>query len=61
MFPLFALLPLLTLPLAIRAYKVSKLHYNKIRELLPANASTIMIHIVFGILLSAGFILDKVP
>ena len=60
MFPLFALLPLLTLPLAIRAYKVSKLHYNKIRELLPANASTIMIHIVFGVLLSAGFILDKV-
>jgi len=61
--PLFALMALLTLPLAIKAFRASR-EYNAqekedIRALLPANASTIMLHLSFGLLLSMGFVLDK--
>ena len=57
--PLICLISLLSLPLALKAFAVSKRNFDKIYELLPANASTIGLHLLIGLLLSAGFMLDK--
>ncbi|MBW2999615.1 1,4-dihydroxy-2-naphthoate octaprenyltransferase [Candidatus Woesearchaeota archaeon] len=59
-FPLWALISLLTLPLAAKALIVAKNNYKKIKELMPANGMTIMMHLFTGLLLSLGFILDKI-
>ncbi len=58
-FPLWALLILLTLPVTIMAIRITRLHFDKVKELLPANASTILLHLSFGLLLSIGFIVDR--
>ncbi len=57
--PLMSLIVFLSLPLAIKAYLVSKNNFDKVYELLPANISTIGLHCLIGILLCAGFVLDK--
>ncbi len=57
--PFVSLISLLGLPLALRAFVISKKNFNKIYELLPANASTIGLHFIIGLLLCIGFILDK--
>lgn len=59
-FPLPVLISLLTVPLAFRAIKVAWNNFDKIFELLPANAATIGLHLSLGLLLSGGYILDKV-
>jgi len=46
----FALLGLLTLPIAVRSYRVARVHYDHPRELVPANAGTIQIHLLTGLL-----------
>lgn len=58
--PLVCLAVLLTLPLAIKAYVASRDSFDKVYELLPANASTIGLHALTGILLCLGFVLDKI-
>ena len=58
--PLWALISLLTLPIAVKALNVARKNYDKIGELIPANAMTIMMHLFTGLLLSLGFILDRV-
>ena len=58
-FPFFTLITFITIPLAFKAVKIAKQNYNKIQELLPANAATIRLHLFFGLLLSAGYLLDK--
>ena len=58
--PLYTIIILLTLPICFKAISVAKNNYDKIKELLPANASTIGLHLIFGILLSLGFVLDKI-
>ncbi|MBD3170773.1 MAG: 1,4-dihydroxy-2-naphthoate octaprenyltransferase [candidate division Zixibacteria bacterium] len=55
----FALIILATLPLAIKAARILKVHYDKIEELLPANALTIQVHLMFGLLLAVGFVAAK--
>ena len=55
-----SLIVFLSFPLAIKAYVVSKNNFDKIYELLPANACTIALHSLIGLLLCAGFVLDKV-
>lgn len=57
--PLFCLIAMLTLPLALKSYIVSKKYFDKVYELLPANALTIALHSTVGILLSIGLALDK--
>jgi 1,4-dihydroxy-2-naphthoate octaprenyltransferase len=57
--PLLSLLTFLTLPLARRAYVVSRDSYDGIRELLPANAATIALHLLVGLLLVLAFALDR--
>jgi len=59
-FPLFALISFLTLPFAFRAIRVARENYDKIFELLPANAATIALHLSLGLLLSGGYLLDRV-
>lgn len=58
--PYASLITLLSLPLAFKAFLTSKKNYDKINELLPANALTIGLHFIIGLLLCAGFILDKI-
>ncbi len=58
--PLYTLIAMLHLPLAYKTMTVATSNYDKVRELLPANASTIGLHSLIGILLCAGFMLDKI-
>jgi len=58
--PVFCLIAFLSLPLALKAFVISKKNFNKIEELLPANAATIGLHLIIGLLLGIGFILAKV-
>ena len=58
--PLVCFIAFFSLPLAIGALKVLKNNFNKIAELLPANALTIKLHSVVGLLLSLGLFLDKI-
>jgi len=58
--PLYSLIILLTLPICFKAINVAHNNFDKIKELLPANAATIGLHLIFGILLSIGYVLDKV-
>ncbi|OGW92665.1 MAG: 1,4-dihydroxy-2-naphthoate octaprenyltransferase [Omnitrophica bacterium RIFCSPLOWO2_12_FULL_45_13] len=57
--PNTCLIVFLSLPLAFKAFMISRKNFDKIYELLPANASTIGLHSLFGVLLCAGVILDK--
>lgn len=56
--PYYALISLLTVPLAFIAVKTLIKNYDKIDELLPANKATIGLHLSFGILLAIGYALD---
>jgi 1,4-dihydroxy-2-naphthoate octaprenyltransferase len=55
----FTLIALATLPVAIRAVGVARAHYDEYLKLVPANAATVFIHLLTGLLLSAGYLLDK--
>jgi 1,4-dihydroxy-2-naphthoate octaprenyltransferase len=56
----FALLGLVTLPLAIKAYRVARVHYDHPRELTPANAATVQLHLVTGMLMVVGYVVQGV-
>lgn len=58
-FPIGTGLIFLTLPLALKAMRITWNHYDNIPKLLPANALTILLHLGFGLLLTAGFVIDK--
>ena len=55
----FTLIALATLPVAIRAIGVARAHYDEYLKLVPANAATVFVHLLTGLLLSAGYLLDK--
>ncbi|MFA5794132.1 MAG: 1,4-dihydroxy-2-naphthoate octaprenyltransferase [Candidatus Brocadiia bacterium] len=57
--PAWTLVTLFTLPVAIKAMRTVRVHFDRIQELLPANGATIVLHFSIGLLLAAGFILDK--
>jgi 1,4-dihydroxy-2-naphthoate octaprenyltransferase len=56
----FALLGLLTLPMALKAMRTARVHHDEYLKLAPANASTVMTHMLTGLLLSVGYLVDKV-
>lgn len=56
----FALVGLLTIPLALQAYRIARVHYDHPRELTPANALTIRIHLLTGLLLGLGYLLQGI-
>lgn len=58
--PLYCLITLLTVPLAFNSAINLKKNFNDIGRLLFSNAATIKLHLAVGLLLSLGFILDKV-
>jgi 1,4-dihydroxy-2-naphthoate octaprenyltransferase len=58
-FPPFTLVVFFSLPIALKAYTISKRSFANVRELLPANFLTINLHLLFGLLLSLGFVLDR--
>ncbi|MFX0088027.1 MAG: 1,4-dihydroxy-2-naphthoate octaprenyltransferase [Candidatus Hodarchaeota archaeon] len=57
-FTITFLLPFMTLPLVFKATQVAKRHYTSIKELIPANALTIIIHFGFGLLLALAFVIS---
>lgn len=58
--PVFCLLTLATMSLAIKAVKNLKLNFNNIPGLLFSNAATIKLHLFIGLILSFGFVLGKI-
>lgn len=58
--PKACLIALLTLPVAIKTFLVSRKNFDKIYELLPANAATISLHLSIGLLLCAGILIDRI-
>jgi len=56
----FALVSFLTLPLAIGAVRTLKSNYDKIAELIPAQAKTVQTHLFTGLLLTLGLIVGRV-
>ncbi len=57
--PVYSLLAFVTIPLAVKAIKTTLKNYDQIEKLFPANAATIQIHLMLGILLTLSFIIDK--
>ena len=55
----FALVSFLTLPLAIGAVRILKSNYDKIAELIPAQAKTVQTHLFTGLLLSLGLVVGR--
>ncbi|MDP2921497.1 MAG: 1,4-dihydroxy-2-naphthoate octaprenyltransferase [Candidatus Omnitrophota bacterium] len=55
--PWVILITFLTIPAAFRIMEVSRKNFDKISELLPANAGVIKVHIMVGFLMSASFLL----
>jgi len=56
----FALVGLLTAPLAWRAYQVAMVHYDHPQQLVPANATTIRIHLLTGLLVTLGYVVQGI-
>jgi len=52
----FALVGLLTIPLAWQAIQVARVHYDHPQELAPANATTIRNHLLTGVLVTGGYL-----
>ncbi|MBI5144502.1 MAG: 1,4-dihydroxy-2-naphthoate octaprenyltransferase [Candidatus Omnitrophica bacterium] len=58
--PMIGILTVLSIPLALKAFSVAKDNFEKVYELLPANAATIALHSLIGVLITTSFILDKI-
>ena len=54
--PGIALLTLLTLPMAIKAIKTLRKYFAEPQKLVPANALTIILHLLIGLLLSLSYL-----
>ncbi len=50
---------LLTMPLALKAIKILKVHYNGFDEIIPAQALTIQTHLTVGLVLSASLVSQR--
>ena len=57
--PLFLLISLLTIPFAVQASVVAFKNYNSEIAILPAQAKTIFLTLSFGMLLTIGYVIDK--
>ena len=52
--PPWALIALLSFPIALKAVRTFGEHYGKVKELIPAQAGTIQTHLLTGLLLTIG-------
>ncbi|MBC8183165.1 1,4-dihydroxy-2-naphthoate octaprenyltransferase [candidate division KSB1 bacterium] len=57
--PPITLIALLTMPIAFKAIKVAQENYEDSAKLVPANVSTILNHLLTGLLLIVSFFVDK--
>jgi len=55
--PVLSLLFFITIPIALKAWKIVSLNPDNVRALIPAQAMTIQIHLLCGLLLSIGFVI----
>ncbi len=53
--PKWGLISLLTIPIAIKAYKITRANYDNVASLTPANAATIQLHLFIGLMLIASY------
>ena len=56
-FPAYTAMVFLTIPHAYITYDITKKNYDKILELLPANAEMITLNFLYGVLLTSAFVL----
>lgn len=56
----FTLIALLTLPKAVKAVRVARAHHSESQKLVPANAATVAIHLITGLLLTAGYAMGAI-
>ena len=56
---LWLILGLFTVPLAIKIGRNAIVNYDDVKKLVPSNAGTIAAHMFTGLLLSGGYILDR--
>jgi len=54
------LMGFLTLPIALKAYRVASVHYDHPKELIPANAATIQVHMLTGLLITVGYVIQGI-
>jgi 1,4-dihydroxy-2-naphthoate octaprenyltransferase len=55
--PIWTLIALLTIPLAVKAGRVALANYADTKALVPANAGTVMNHMLTGILMTLAYLL----
>ncbi len=55
--PTYALAALLTLPVAFKAVVTTRTNYDDPKALTPANAMTIKLHLIIGLIISASFLI----
>jgi 1,4-dihydroxy-2-naphthoate octaprenyltransferase len=56
--PIYTLIALATIPLALKVHKGLASHYEHPYELMAAMGTNIMVHLFTGLLLSAGYLID---
>lgn len=57
---LASLIALLSLPFAFKAIRILRANYRDPHAIIPANANTIFLHLVFGILAILGFLIGAI-
>jgi 1,4-dihydroxy-2-naphthoate polyprenyltransferase len=57
--PVYLLIFLITLPIALKAVFITLKKFDIEKEIIPAQANTIILTIACGLLLSLGFVIDK--
>ncbi len=60
LFPLSAVMVIVTIPIAVSAIKTAQTNYDKIDTLIPVNAATIKLHFSIGALLSLSFLIGNI-
>ncbi|MBT3464308.1 prenyltransferase [archaeon] len=58
--PILILISLFSAFLGYKTYNILENNYTKIKELLPANGMTIGLHMITGVLIIIGLVLDKI-
>ncbi|MFQ6134309.1 MAG: 1,4-dihydroxy-2-naphthoate octaprenyltransferase [Nitrososphaerales archaeon] len=59
--PVYTLIGLLTLPLSVKAVRYTLAYHSQTPDLIPANAATINVHLLTGVMLTAGYVLAMLP
>lgn len=56
--PIISLLSFATVPLAIKAIRIARREYENPRSLVPANATTVLVHLFTGLLLCLAYVIS---